>query len=85
MLSAVRLSWFSGGLLALALSSFSGTARFQPDSYLQHVKYLASDELKGRGNGTPELERAAEYIAQQFQTAGLQPAETTAPFFKAFN
>jgi aminopeptidase YwaD len=84
MLSAVRLSWFSGGLLALALSSFSGTARFQPDSYLQHVKYLASDELKGRGNGTPELERAAEYIAQQFQTAGLQPAGDNGTFFQSF-
>ena len=55
-----------------------------PISYLQHVKYLASDELKGRGNGTPELERAAEYIAQQFQTAGLQPAGDNGTFFQSF-
>ena len=41
--------------------------------YMAHLKYLASDDLGGRGNGTPGLERAAEYIAEQFRAAGLQP------------
>jgi hypothetical protein len=36
------------------------------------VKYLAGDELKGRGNGTPELNQAADYIADQFRKAGLE-------------
>jgi len=49
-------------------------ARLQSASYLKHVKYLASDELQGRGNGTPGLERAADYIAGQFKASGLQPA-----------
>ena len=32
----------------------------EPDAakYLEHVKYLASDQLRGRGDGTPELEKA---------------------------
>ena len=43
------------------------------EDYLSHVKFLASDKLKGRGTGTPELEQAADYIARQFKEAGLQP------------
>ncbi len=41
--------------------------------YIEHVKFLASDALAGRGNGTPGLERAGQYIADEFQAAGLRP------------
>jgi len=36
------------------------------------LKYLASDELNGRGVGTPELDQAADYIATEFSNAGLR-------------
>ena len=42
-------------------------------AYLDHVKYLASPEMKGRGTGTPELEKAGQYIAKQFHKLGLKP------------
>ena len=48
-------------------------ATINPDAYLAHVKYLASPELKGRATGSPELEKAAEYIASQFQSFGVKP------------
>ena len=57
-------------LLVLALAS---AAQVDPKKYLEHIKYLASDELKGRGSGTPELEKAAAYIADQFRAFGLRP------------
>jgi hypothetical protein len=41
--------------------------------YLEHVKFLASDNLAGRGNGTRGMERAAEYIAGQLRAAGVAP------------
>lgn len=44
------------------------------ESYIEDVKFLASPELRGRGAGTPELDRAATYIAKKFAEAGLQPA-----------
>jgi hypothetical protein len=50
-------------------------ADISPQAYLDHVKYLASPELKGRATGSPELETAAAYIAKQFQSFGLQPAD----------
>jgi len=35
------------------------------------VKYLASDELEGRGVGSEGLDEAAEYVREQFEEAGL--------------
>ena len=50
-------------------------ADVQPDAYLAHVKYLASPQLKGRATGSPEIEKAAAYIAGQFRSFGLQPLD----------
>jgi hypothetical protein len=55
---------------------------FSSDKMLEHVKYLASDELKGRGLGTEELDKAAQYIADQFTEAGLQPAGNNGTYFQ---
>src|SRR5882724_856814 len=60
-------------LTALILSAALDSAEIPPDRYLEHVKYLASDALKGRATGTAELEKAADYIAKEFKKAGLQP------------
>jgi Peptidase family M28 len=34
--------------------------------------FLASDDLKGRKTGTPEIDKAADFIAEEFKKAGLQ-------------
>jgi hypothetical protein len=39
-----------------------------------HVRYLADDKLQGRAVGTPGFEMAADYVANQFHRAGLDPA-----------
>lgn len=36
---------------------------------------LASDEMKGRRTGSPEIDKAANFIADEFEKAGLQPIE----------
>ncbi|MCD4772181.1 MAG: M20/M25/M40 family metallo-hydrolase, partial [Bacteroidales bacterium] len=50
---------------------------FSEKRMMSTIKYLASEELKGRGLGTPEIDQAAEYIAQQFEAAGLKPIKGT--------
>ena len=50
----------------------------------QHVEFLASEKMRGRGLGTPELEDAANYIAQQFKEAGLIPAGDGKSYFQGF-
>ena len=47
----------------------------------QDVTYLASDELEGRHNFTPNIRKAADFIAKRFDEAGLSPAPS-APNFK---
>jgi hypothetical protein len=49
-------------ILPVALTAESRTA-IQAEALLAHVKFLSSDDLEGRGNGTKGLERAAYYIA----------------------
>ncbi|MEQ9169364.1 MAG: M28 family peptidase [Fulvivirga sp.] len=38
-----------------------------------HIYFLASDELKGRATGSPEIEIAAKYLSTTFQRYGVQP------------
>jgi hypothetical protein len=39
----------------------------------EDVKVLADDKMEGRRAGTPAHRRAAEYVAKQFEAAGLAP------------
>jgi len=57
----------------LAVASLAMAAEVDPTPYQAHVRYLASDQLKGRATGSPELEKAAQYIQQQFRSFGVKP------------
>jgi aminopeptidase YwaD len=47
------------------------------------VEFLASDSLKGRKPGTPEINLAAEYILRHFKANGLKPlAESGFQYFE---
>ena len=62
---------------ALPLPSAEPLARLAPvfdaQRLMAHVRYLASDELEGRGVGTAGLDKAGDYIAKEFKEAGLEP------------
>ena len=65
-----------GALAVTVLLSGCATAQKQEitaSEYIDHVKFLASDELMGRGNGTPSLDQAARYIRTEFKRASLLP------------
>jgi S1-C subfamily serine protease len=47
--------------------------------------YLAADELEGRGITTKGIGLAAEYVARQFQKAGLKPGGTDGTYFQPFS
>ncbi len=48
--------------------------RISADSQRTNQSYLASDALEGRGTPSHGRDLAADYIAKQFQAAGLDPA-----------
>ncbi len=77
--------------LALVLTALGSGESKRPavellsgSSALEHIRFLSSDELGGRGNGSEGLEEAAQYIASQFERLGLEPAGEDGSFFQAF-
>jgi len=73
----------------LALSSFapvySGDAVAESEQrLLNDIKYLASDELEGRGVGLKGLDAAADYIRDQFSKAGLAVESVGGGAFQTF-
>ncbi len=49
------------------------TQKISEDKARKYLGYLASDEMLGRDTPSPELERAAQYIADRFKEFGVEP------------
>jgi aminopeptidase YwaD len=49
-----------------------------------HIQYLASDELEGRGSGTEGNRKAAEYIAGLLKKYGISPAGDNGGYLQPF-
>jgi hypothetical protein len=60
-------------LFAIAFTSSVYAADVSPSAIAAHMRFLASDLLEGREPGTRGYEIAAEYVAAQFESAGLKP------------
>jgi hypothetical protein len=66
--------------LAVLLSAKYGTAQksdavFNVKEVERIENFLASDEMRGRRAGSPEIDKAAAFIADEFKKAGLQPVQ----------
>ncbi len=62
---------------AAAPSSPAGTTApvaAEAADWWRHVVFLADDDMRGRETGSPEHRKAANYVADAFERAGLQPA-----------
>lgn len=55
---------------------------FSEKRLLSHVKKLASKEMMGRGLGSESLDLAAEYIAQEFHSSGLESLMPDGGYFQ---
>ena len=77
-------SFAAAVVLALAGVAVAAPADIPPAALLEHIKFLSADDLKGRGDGSPELERAADYVAERFRAAGLQPGGDKGTWFQPF-
>ena len=72
--------------LALASSASAAEAPTQitAPEIKDHVAYLASEALKGRGTGTPGERAAGAYISKQWASYGLQPGGEDGTWFQSF-
>jgi len=75
-------------LLAVLLASISCAAQETKIITTQEVRriesVLASDEMRGRRAGTPDIDKAADFIAAEFKKAGLQPFQGNS-FLQSFS
>ncbi len=69
---------------ASGLLAQSSSPEITADELKTHIKYLASDELEGRGSGTPGNTKAAQYLVEQFRAYGLQPAGENGTYYQTF-
>ena len=83
---AVLSSLYLNSLIAVPSSrpAAEAVSTLSSSHYLEHVTYLASDQMKGRGDGSPELDKAADYIASQFRLMGLRPMGSENSYFQKF-
>ncbi|HSB70505.1 MAG TPA: M28 family peptidase [Candidatus Methylomirabilis sp.] len=68
---------------ALASKTAVGSGASAED-LLSIVQALAAPAMEGRATGSPGMERAARYIAGEFQRAGLLPGGDGSSYFQAF-
>ena len=59
--------------LLLTGTAWSAPPEFSADRFVAHIRILAAPEMKGRASGSPELEKAANYIAGEYRSYGLKP------------
>ena len=68
-------------LLALSGWTFElPTLADRSEALLRHARYLASDELSGRGVDNPGIDLARDYIAAEFKKYGLTPGGQNSGF-----
>jgi Zn-dependent M28 family amino/carboxypeptidase len=61
-----------------ALAALAATPDFTAEGkrWWSHVQALAADDMQGRNTGSEGYRKAAAYVANQFEKAGLKPAGT---------
>jgi hypothetical protein len=77
----MKRTWLGAAALALIVVSpilAQGPSPVGADQtrWWSHVKTLADDGLEGRQTGSDGYRKAAAYVVEQFEKAGLKPAGT---------
>ena len=71
-------------LIGLAVTGLAFGQSFDAGRYVDHIKFLASDDMKGRATGSPELERAGQYVVDHFKALGLKPVPGAKGYLQPF-
>lgn len=77
---------FLGGLLLLASCATTQSIPAGTDAdtraWWEITGHLSSDAMEGRDTGSAGYDRAAKYVAERFEKAGLKPAGTNGGWFQ---
>ncbi len=61
----------------------TGLGALRAEVVARHMRVLADDAFEGRAAGTTGYQKAADYVARQFETLGLQPAGDAGSYFQS--
>ena len=75
MRRVVAIAWFFSVTTACVAQQAASPSHFDGNSWWAYVKFLADDSLEGRNTGSEGLRKAQAYAVEQFQKAGLEPAD----------
>ena len=84
VLSIAGLLYLRGQTGSLAYYQEQAAA-FDGEHAMQYVQALSDPQLQGRGLGTPGINQAAQYIAEQFEDLGVQAAGDDFSYFQSRN
>jgi Zn-dependent M28 family amino/carboxypeptidase len=70
-------------LFSAVVSQAQKPSGIDPKEVERIERTLASDDMRGRRTGTPDIDRAANFIAEEFAKAGLKPLQGTS-FLQSF-
>jgi hypothetical protein len=64
--------------------SSSKTQKISEEKLREWVTYLSNDDMRGRQNGSPEMVKAANYLANTFKKLGLKPLPGKDSYFQEY-
>jgi hypothetical protein len=74
----------SAFLLLFSTATFSQQPDCTADSIKSWVHFLASDEMKGRANGSEEIEKVTDWISALYQQYGLKTVANMTDFVQPY-
>ncbi len=87
ILAAIALTGCAGGAGPgdpVTVAASAAAATISPEDIHERISFLASDELRGRDTPSPGLDRAAEYLSEQFEGMGLESAGDPASYLQRY-
>jgi Zn-dependent M28 family amino/carboxypeptidase len=86
----MRFTFFSSAILFsfLLLTGFSGSfvkkSSIKPDELKSWINFLSSDEMRGRANGSPEMNQCALWLSDKYKEYGLKPVFPDGKYIQSY-
>ena len=77
-----RTALFATILMTVLAGPAGAQVAIEPEGMMETVRFLSGAQFMGRGIGTPELDRAAAFIASRFEAVGLLPGGSNGSWFQ---
>jgi hypothetical protein len=76
-------------ILFFSLSGFTGssdkTDKVKAEELKSWINYLASDQMRGRANGSPEMNTASKWLSEKFKEFGLKPVNEDVDYIQNYS